>query len=390
MDHDDAPDLLVRHFGQVLDVVVLEEDLRLAHGPAVQFETDQELLARLAVRHDPLFVAKGQKTVAPEEIGKGEPMREALLPDPHRLQHARIAELLGHFGPVAVAGPTGVGGFDAADKMGLRSGRSHQHLLQELHERVAEVSGDRLLGARLTGQPFRARLASGARVRCAGRRAEERSVQLVEVLVVELVVRRRCWRRRKVAAGTGRKDADGRLAADDGRPVGGLGEQVARLGQGTLKEEADGGIRTGPQQLDHLGRKEISILLEERRGVVGDPAGVVLDGKLQIAIKSRFRADVEIRPDVVLKFLYGKLKKNQKCQFWKLDGFASRWFTNERIVGGSRESTLFVQQGEEPQRFGQEHVLNDSIDSFSLSESNFLVIYLPKRGGCRCTRSPRR
>lgn len=78
---DNAPELLVIDFGQILNVVVLEENFGFSHGPTIQLETDQQLLARFAIGHYTLLEIKRQKAISSQEINEIESMRKALFAD---------------------------------------------------------------------------------------------------------------------------------------------------------------------------------------------------------------------------------------------------------------------------------------------------------------------
>lgn len=91
-------------------------------------------------------------------------MREALLPDAHRFQNSGVAKLLGNFGAIDVPGVSYVVRLDAADEerfaeqfrwaaLSARR-RTADHLLQKLHQRVAEVRRYSLLGSCLRCKPF--------------------------------------------------------------------------------------------------------------------------------------------------------------------------------------------------------------------------------------------
>lgn len=52
---NNTPDLLVVDFGQILNVIVFEEHFGFPDCPAVQFETEQQFLARFTIRHHSLL-----------------------------------------------------------------------------------------------------------------------------------------------------------------------------------------------------------------------------------------------------------------------------------------------------------------------------------------------
>lgn len=63
LDLNDASDLLVVYFWEILDVIVFQEDFGFANCPAFKFKTIEQLYASVTIGNDALLETKCQEAI---------------------------------------------------------------------------------------------------------------------------------------------------------------------------------------------------------------------------------------------------------------------------------------------------------------------------------------
>lgn len=132
--------------------------------------------------------------------------------------------------------------------------------------------------------------------------------------------------------------------------------QVASLRDRALEEETDHVVLRLPDQLNDFGRQEIPVLLQEAFRLVNHTSSEMMHREANCV---RLWSHVELGLDVVVKFLcntgstlfrivefYLARRLDRRNKYLKIR-------TNQRFIGGSGESALFVQQSQEPHRFAE-------------------------------------
>jgi hypothetical protein len=121
---------------ELVDVIVLQKHLSVAHEPALDLGRFEDLFAdlgrRLLLRRD----AVGKELVALDKVRKLGADRVALATDARRLQHARVTEL--HHDKVVLKVVWGLAcvRLDAADKVGA----ARAHLLDKKMQAERELA----------------------------------------------------------------------------------------------------------------------------------------------------------------------------------------------------------------------------------------------------------